>query len=75
MFQFNFLIPCTSLLSLLIPVPAPPFFLSLLSLTWLLPERYYQHLTNIDADTANHWTEPRDPSERPRRRNERAERN
>jgi hypothetical protein len=29
------------------------------SLVLVFPERFYQHLTNTDADTVNHWTELR----------------
>ena len=35
--------------------------------------RFYHHLTNRDADTANHQTEPEDPNERGRGRTEGAE--
>ena len=35
-----------------------------LSLAWVSLERLYQHLTEIDADTAKHWIEVRDPYER-----------
>ena len=31
------------------------------SLAWLSSERFYQHLTETDADIANHWTEIRGP--------------
>jgi hypothetical protein len=44
------------------------------SLIWLIPERFYQYLTNTDEDTANHGTEPRDSKGRARGRAEVAER-
>jgi hypothetical protein len=45
------------------------------NLVWLVLERLYQHLTNTDADTAKHRTEPGDPNERARGRIEEAEEN
>jgi len=39
-------------------------------LVWLFPERFCQHLTNTDADTPNHQTEPGDPNGRPWERTE-----
>jgi hypothetical protein len=38
---------------------------------WLFPERFYQYLTNTDADTHNSCTEPSDPSGRARGRTKR----
>ena len=36
-----------------------PVVLSDRSLAWLSSERFYQQLTETDADTGNHWTEAR----------------
>jgi hypothetical protein len=41
------------------------------SLIWLFPERFYQYLTNTDADTYSQpWAEPGDTSGRARGRTE-----
>jgi hypothetical protein len=44
-------------------------------MAWLFPKRFYQHLTNTDADTVTDPTEPRDANGRARGRTEGAERN
>jgi hypothetical protein len=43
------------------------------NLVWLFPERFYQHLTNTDADTANQHTEPEDTNGGVRGRTKEAE--
>jgi hypothetical protein len=35
-----------------------------MSLIWLFHERFYQHWTNTNEDTANHKTEAEDPNGR-----------